>query len=83
VVAGFKPVTELVKLPAPVPSAVFVSPVVGLPVVFQHTPRAVMGAPPSEVIFPPEEAVVGFVVELLKVVNTGKVADVVTDCSFP
>ena len=47
----------LVKLPVPVPSKVFVERLmVGPVVVLQHTPRAVMLAPPSAVTFPPEVA---------------------------
>jgi len=52
------PVNELVKLPTPVPSAVLLSAIVGVPVVFQHTPRAVTALPPSPVTLPPLEAVV-------------------------
>ena len=48
----------LVKVPLPVPSVVFESEMVGLAVVLQQTPRAIMDAPPSEVIFPPLVAVV-------------------------
>ena len=47
------PVSELVKLPVPLPSVVLLSAVVGLEEVLQHTPRAVTIEPPSSVIFPP------------------------------
>ena len=48
----------LVKLPAPVPfSVLVVNAIVGLTVVLQHIPLAVIIAPPSEVIFPPAVAV--------------------------
>ena len=48
----------LVKTPFPVPSVVFVDKaMVGFAVVLQQTPRAVIGAPPLSVIFPPLVAV--------------------------
>jgi hypothetical protein len=43
----------LVKLPVPVPSEVLVPAVVGVVEVLQQTPRAVIAAPPSLVMFPP------------------------------
>ena len=46
----------LVKVPVPVPSVVLESEVVGLAEVLQQTPLAVTAAPPSEPIFPPDEA---------------------------
>ncbi len=50
------------KAPEPVPSVVFVdSEIVGLVVVAQTTPLAVMGLPPSAVIFPPLVAVEGVI----------------------
>jgi len=61
VVFGDRPFRELVKLPKPDPSLVFVDKSMeGLPDVLQQIPRAVTGAPPSEVTVPPEliEAVV-------------------------
>ena len=55
---AYSPVILLVKDPVPVPSDVFVeSEIVGLVVVAQTTPLAVMGLPPSAVIFPPLVAV--------------------------
>ena len=48
----------LVKVPVPVPLVVWLSAVVGLGLVLQHTPRAVTGSPPSAVTLPPEDAVV-------------------------
>jgi hypothetical protein len=52
-------VIELVNIPVPVLSVVLVlNAVVGPDVVLQHTPRAVIIAPPSLVIFPPLVAVV-------------------------
>ena len=41
------------KLPVPLPSALILSVITGLPVVFQHIPRSVIEEPPSSVIFPP------------------------------
>ena len=46
----------LVKLPVPLPSVVYPFAMVGLGEPFQHTPLAVTGAPPSDVILPPELA---------------------------
>jgi hypothetical protein len=45
--------------------------VVGLEVVLQHTPRAVMAEPPSYVIFPPDEAVALVIEEMAVVVSCG------------
>ena len=51
--------TELVKFPIPVPSDVLVlKATVGAVPVLQQTPRAVIGAPPSEVTDAPVSAVV-------------------------
>ena len=56
---AYSPVILLVNAPVPVPSDVFVvSEIVGLVVVAQTTPLAVMELPPSAEIFPPLEAVV-------------------------
>jgi hypothetical protein len=73
-----------VKLPVPVPSEVFELLVVGLAVVDQQIPLAVMEPPPSVIIFPPEAAVVK-VIEVIAVVvsvaaPTGVVAN---ETSFP
>jgi hypothetical protein len=46
------------KLPIPVPSVVKELLIVGIAVVAQQTPFAVMAALPSAVIFPPDTAVV-------------------------
>ena len=51
---AYSPVILLVNAPVPVPSDVFVvSEIVGLVVVAQTTPLAVMELPPSAVMFPP------------------------------
>ena len=58
-VVAVRPVIELLKLPKPLPSVVLVLRVTVAPgTVLQHTPRAVIGDPPSVVILPPEIAVV-------------------------
>jgi hypothetical protein len=52
---GERPFRELVKLPRPDPSLVFVDRSMdGLPDVLQQIPRTVTGAPPSAVTVPPE-----------------------------
>ena len=65
------PVRLLVKVPVPVPtgSVVLLSAMVGLRVVDQQTPLPVMAAPPSDVIFPPETAVVDVIVPTTAVVR--------------
>ena len=74
----------LVKLPVPVPSVVLLGPVATGPVeVPQHTPRAVIVAPPSEVMFPPEVAVVLVTEEASAVVSTGTTERVVNVTSAP
>ena len=68
---GSKPVTLLVKLPAPVPSSVLLSSIVGFSFVLQQTPCTVIGAPPSEVMLPPLFAVVCVMSVIAVVDNTG------------
>lgn len=63
----------LVKAPVPVPSVVLKFIVVGFWLVLQHTPLAVTVAPPSEVMFPPEEADVAVIEIMFVVVKTGSV----------
>ena len=56
------PVMLLVNAPVPVPSTVLVvNAIVGLAVVLQQIPLAIMVAPPSEVIVPPDVAEVGVI----------------------
>ena len=62
----------LVKLPVPVPSEVWLSLVVGLAEVLQQTPLAVTDAPPSEVIFPPLEALFEVIEDTAVVVTVGR-----------
>ena len=65
-------VKEDEKEPVPVPFDVFVVKViVGLVLVDQTTPLAVMEAPPSAVIMPPEVAEVVVIPDILDVVSVG------------
>ncbi len=78
------PVISLENDPAPVPSAVWESEVVGPDVVLQQTPRIVISSPPESVIFPPDIALTDKRFEIAAVVRTGSVAAlVVKDISFP
>jgi len=73
-----------VKLPIPVPSVVIKLLMVGLAVVDQQTPLAVMVPPPAEVIFPPETAVVIVIEVTAAVVRVGTtIVEVVNETSFP
>ena len=55
-VFALKLVRALVNVPVPVPFVVLLLAVVGFVVVLQQTPLAVIAAPPSLVIDPPDEA---------------------------
>ena len=68
-----RPVRLLVKVPVPVPSEVWLSEVVGFADVLQQRPLSVTDAPPSEVTFPPLEAVVEVMEEGVVVVIAGRV----------
>ena len=71
---GLNPVMLDVNGPLPLPSLVFVlRAVVGLGLVLQHTPRTLTLAPPSEVIFPPLEALFCVILLILDVVTVGTV----------
>jgi hypothetical protein len=75
VVFAVKPVMLLVKLPKPVPLEVLVvNAIVGLAVVLQHTPLAVIAVPPSMVMFPPNVAVVVVMPDAVVVVRIGVVS---------
>ena len=63
----------LVNIPLPVPSDVLLSEVVGSRAFDQHTPLAVMAAPPLFVISPPPLALFFVVPEMVLVVTTGVV----------
>ncbi len=68
--------TELVKIPVPVPSPVQAAlSVSGSPAVFQQTPLAVTNAPPSSVTWPPRDAVVMAMLSALLVVTVGKLTE--------
>ena len=83
-VPAVNPVRALVKLPDPVPSDVLVLAIVGPVVIFQQTPRAVIAAPPSFVIFPPLVEEVCVIAVTTVVVNDGREgADEVKVSSFP
>ena len=74
------PVMLLVNAPVPVPLTVLVvKAIVGLAVVLQQIPLAVMVAPPSEVMFPPLVAVVAVMVDAAVVVSVATVAPVVVN----
>ena len=74
----------LMKAPVPVPSDVLLLLIVGLADVDQQTPLAVIETPPSDVIFPPETAVVD-VREVIAVVDKAGTAKgfVLKEISFP
>ena len=74
---------ELAKLPVPVPSEVWLSLVVGLAEVLQHTPFAGTEAPPSDVTFPPLVAVVEVMEDGVVVVTVGVVVLVANVTSLP
>jgi hypothetical protein len=73
-VVAVKPLIVEVKVPVPVPSVVFVlKDTVGPGLVDQTTPRAVINAPPSDVMLPPLLApveVISPIVVVVKVANT-------------
>ena len=73
----------LTNEPVPVPSLVFESATVGFNDVLQHTPRTVTDEPPSDVILPPEDAVVEVRPDVAEVVIAGKVAPAVKVISVP
>ena len=72
-----RPLIVLVKAPVPDPSVVWLSLIIGVPEVFQHTPRALTLAPPSDKIDPPLLAVVCVIAETAVVVSIGNAALVV------
>jgi hypothetical protein len=70
-VPPFKPVILLVNVPVPPPSVVLFSVIVGEMPVLQQTPLAIIVPEPSEVIVPPEVAVVPVIFDIAEVVNVG------------
>lgn len=74
----------LENAPSPVPSIVCESAITGLAVDPQQTPLALIDTPPSEVIFPPETAVVEVIIVICAVVNVaGDGSMVVNDTWLP
>ena len=74
---------ELEKPPVPVLSEVWLSLMVGLAEVLQHTPFAGTEAPPSDVTFPPLVAVVEVMEDGVVVVTVGVVVLVANETSLP
>jgi hypothetical protein len=71
-VFGVSPVKDELKVPIPVPLLVFVvKDMVGFVLVDHTTPLVVTAEPPSELIFPPEVAVVDVIAEIEDVVTVG------------
>jgi hypothetical protein len=60
----------LTKMPGPVPLVVLLLLTVGFCDVFQHTPLAVIVAPPSLVILPPDTAAVAVMPVIAAVVSS-------------
>ena len=71
----------LAKEPAPVPSFVCESAIVGFCEVLQQIPRAVTLAPPSLVTLPPQLAVLEVIAEIVAVVSLGKARVVKLTCT--
>ena len=82
-VFGDRPARLLAKEPVPVPSDVLLSAIVGFWFVLQQTPRAVTSEPPSDVISPPDDALVDVTADAVVVVNVGLTAGVVKSISLP
>jgi hypothetical protein len=74
---------ELVNVPDVVPSVVLLSEIVGVAVVLQHIPEAVIADPPFELILPPDMAAYLVMLEAAVVVNVGATAIVVKLVSVP
>ena len=77
------PVIELVNVPLVVPSVVLLSEVVGVAVVLQQIPDAVIADPPLEVIVPPALAAYFVILLAAVVVKVGAIAMVVKLVSVP
>ena len=63
----------LTNAPVPVPSVVLLLAVVGLVLVFQHTPLDVIAPPPSAVMFPPDTAAVEVIPVIAVVVSVAAI----------
>ena len=77
------PVIELVNVPLVVPSVVLVSEVVGVAVVLQQIPDAVITDPPLDEIVPPELAAYLVILLGVDVVKVGAIAIVTKLVSVP
>jgi hypothetical protein len=64
-----------VKDPTPVPFDVMLFDIVGFVLVDQQTPLAVTAEPPSDVILPPDVAVVAVIDDIDVVVRVGGITD--------
>ena len=82
-VPAVNPVIELVNVPLVVPSVVLVFEVVGVAVVLQQIPEAVIVDPPLEVIVPPTLAAYFVILDATVVVSDGAIAIVVKLVSVP
>jgi hypothetical protein len=82
-VPAVNPVIELVNVPLDVPSVVLVSEVVGVAVVLQQIPDAVIVDPPLEVIVPPALAAYFVILDAAVVVRDGAIAIVAKLVSVP
>ena len=71
VTAGGVKAALLYQTIVPVPLLVLLSVIVGLPVIFQHTPFETIDEPPSLSTFPPDIAVILEISVILKVVTVG------------
>ena len=72
-VPAASPVISLVKLPTPEPSSVLLSFMSGFTDVLQQTPRAVTEEPPSDVTFPPLDALIEVIDDIVLVTTVGAV----------
>ena len=77
------PVIELVNVPLVVPSVVLLSEVVGVAVVLQQIPEAVIAEPPLDMIVPPALAAYFVILLAAVVVKVGAIAMVVKLVSAP
>jgi hypothetical protein len=82
-VPAVNPVIELVNVPLVVPSVVLVSEVVGVAVVLQQIPDAVIAEPPLDVIVPPALAAYFVILDTAEVVSDGAIAIVAKLVSVP
>jgi len=82
-VPAVNPVIELVNVPLVVPSVVLLSDMVGVAVVLQQIPDAVIVDPPLDVIVPPALAAYFVILDATVVVSDGAIAIVVKLVSVP